>query len=462
MIDNSRTLKNEYKISNNKYKSHNQKILLSTKIDYRHTVWCAGLPEKSSKNIYIGLHDTKKLLIYTEAKIDIIHYKLLDNESVNKSSSLYLVKCTGCYTGVNKNGHCVISLEKKYSTIIKSKVTNREDENKKKIKVIDQMITDLIIDIKNLVKEQEIPSNIIHIEVDKDEERNNLIDNILGYSNSLSPSAKWLSEIYRNNKCYNRTNYIFYTDGLLKKYEDRVDMGIGWIKIENEIEIHKFNAKTKGWPSSTRAEIIAILTTLLVVKKHSVVNIYTDSKNTISIFNSYKAKFSNYKSYVKLDNQIVWELILKVIMHKVKAHSNNKWNDRADEEANEGRDKDTLLLIKNSYSKHKYQMQYYGINIDTNPRSFIKKMNDIHIQKDFDNLNINSKFSIAEVDKKLSLKIIKEKYQKKGITMSRFRNFKDHNLKAFNVKKLMDELPTLENLKKRRPDLYAENLKCIR
>ena len=89
-------------------------------------------------------------------------------------------------------------------------------------------------------------------------------------------------------------------------------------------------------------------------------------------------------------------------------------------------------------------------------------MNDIHIQKDFDNLNRNSKFSIAEVDKKLSLKIIKEKYQKKGITMSRFRNFKDHNLKAFNVKKLMDELPTLENLKKRRPDLYAKNLKCIR
>ena len=69
-----------------------------------------------------------------------------------------------------------------------------------------------------------------------------------------------------------------------------------------------------------------------LVKKHSVVNIYTDSKNTISTFNSYKTKFSNYRSYVKLDNKIVWELIfkviemldLKVIMHKVKAHSNNK------------------------------------------------------------------------------------------------------------------------------------------
>ena len=168
--------------------------------------------QKEVAKIYIGLLNTKKLSIYTEAKIDIIHYKLLDNESVNKSSSLHLVKCTECYTGVNKNGHCVILLKKKYNTIIKSKVTDKEDENKKKIKVIDQMITDLIIDIKNLVKEQKIPSNTIHIEVDKDEERNNLIDNILGYSNSLSLSSKWLSEIYRNNKCYNRTNYIFYTD----------------------------------------------------------------------------------------------------------------------------------------------------------------------------------------------------------------------------------------------------------
>src|SRR5207248_2652347 len=94
------------------------------------------------------------------------------------------------------------------------------------------------------------------------------------------------------------------------------------------------------------------------------------------------------------------------------------------------------------------QMQYYGINIDTNSRSFIKKINDIHIQKEFDNLNRNSKFSIAEVDKNLLLKIIKEKYQKKGITISRFRNFKDHNLKAFNVKKIIENLHKYTRLKK--------------
>ena len=84
-------------------------------------------PKKIAK-IYIGLLHTKKPLIYTESMIDIIHYKLLDNTSVNKSSSLHLTKCTGCYTGTNRNGHCVISIEKKYSIIIKSKVTDKEND----------------------------------------------------------------------------------------------------------------------------------------------------------------------------------------------------------------------------------------------------------------------------------------------------------------------------------------------
>ena len=174
--------------------------------------------------------------------IDIIHYKLLDNTSVNKSSSLHLTKCTGCYTGTNRNGHCVISIEKKYSIIIKSKVTDRENEENKKMKVIDQMITDLIMDIKNLIKEQEIPLNTVHIEVDKVNDRDNLIDNILGYSNSISPSSKWLSEIYRNNKSHNRTNYIFYTDGSLKRDEEHANMGVSWVQVENDEEINKFNA----------------------------------------------------------------------------------------------------------------------------------------------------------------------------------------------------------------------------
>ena len=97
-----------------------------------------------------------------------------------------------------------------------------------------------------------------------------------------------------------------------------------------------------------------------------------------------------------------------------------------------------------------------------NSRPFIKKMNNIYIQKEFDNLNRNNEFQNETIDKNISFRIIKEKYRKKGITMSKFRNFKDHNLKAFNVKKLMDELPVIEKLKIRRPDLYGKELNCVR
>jgi len=123
-------------------------------------------------------------------------------------------------------------------------------------------------------------------------------------------------------------------------------------------------------------------------------------------------------------------LDLNVTIHKVKAHR----NDRTDEEANRRCENDSLILIKNSYSKYKYQLQYYSNDIDMNPRPFIKKMNNIYVQKEFDNLNRNNEFQNETIDKNISFRIIKEKYRKKGITMSKFRNFKDHNLQAFNVK----------------------------
>lgn len=255
----------------------------------------------------------------------------------------------------------------------------------------------------------------------------------------------------------------------MKKGKNQIDLGVGWIHIDDDVEIHNFNARAWGWPSSTRAEIIAILTTLLVVKNSSDIKIYTDSKNTVNIFNSYKQRYNNYRSYIKLENQILWELIFKVIemldlnviLYKVKAHSEDRWNDRADIEANKGRE-GNLVSVNNSYSNYNYQLQYYNINIDTNPRNFIKKMNNIVTQKEFELLNRNKKLDMDNMDKNLSFKIVKEKYRKKGITISKFRNFKDHNLKAFNVKKLMNELPILETLKIRRPDLYNEHLKCIR
>src|SRR5436190_1263513 len=71
MENESRTLKNEFNIQNNKIKTRNQRILLSTKIDYRKNNWVAGIKNKNDNNIYIGMLFTKKPNIYTESMIEI-------------------------------------------------------------------------------------------------------------------------------------------------------------------------------------------------------------------------------------------------------------------------------------------------------------------------------------------------------------------------------------------------------
>ena len=109
IIDETRTLKPEYRINNNTYKSKNKRILLSTKIDSRKNNWIAGIKDKNGKNIYIGLLNTKKPEIYIEEKINIIHYTVIDsNNIINKTNSIHLKKCTGCYIGRKENSHCII------------------------------------------------------------------------------------------------------------------------------------------------------------------------------------------------------------------------------------------------------------------------------------------------------------------------------------------------------------------
>jgi ribonuclease HI/endonuclease/exonuclease/phosphatase family metal-dependent hydrolase len=468
ILDNERTLKEEFRISNNKYTCRNQRILLSTKIDHRKFYWVAGLTDIQNKDIYVGILQTKKPELYTTDTIEITHYKILGDTTIVKSSSLHMSKCTGCYRGSNRNGHCIIPLKKKFSLIIKSRISDAI-ENNKKVKIIDQMTADLVHEIKSLIKEDNIPIEDIIIEVNTDKERTDLIENIIGYTNTGSPAVEKLMEIYKDNKQNNRMVHTFYSDGSLKITNDKANMGIGWIQVENEEEISKFNTQTIGWPSSTRAEILAILTILLVVQEQSTINIYTDSKNAIHDFEAYKQK-SNYRTYIKMDNQIVWELIFRLIemldlnvsLHKVKGHSNDTWNDRADEEANHGRNANSMIIVKNSYSKYHYQMQYFNINIDMNPRSFLKKMNNVNTHREFTALNRNKELVEGNTDKKISFKAINEKYTKKGKNATKYRHFKDHNFKAFNVKKLMGELPTIEKLKIRRPDIYHQDLNCIR
>ena len=177
--------------------------------------------------------------------------------------------------------------------IIKQRKSNIEREFEIMIRNLKSFInvTDSIIISLNINQEKERDLNLIcsgNIKIEK------------------------LSEILQDNVINNRKSYQFYTDGSLKQIDNNIVMAIGWIQVESinsKKIIAEFNAANIEWPSSTKAEIIAILSALLVVTSNSNVVIYTDSQNAITQYNCYKSELS-FKRKLKITGYLIWEIIL--------------------------------------------------------------------------------------------------------------------------------------------------------
>jgi hypothetical protein len=83
---------------------------------------------------------------------------------------------------------------------------------------------------------------------------------------------------------------------------------------------------------------------------------------------------------------------LKVTLHKVKAHSNNIYNDMADELATQGLNTEPINLHINAHANNSVLLPVWnsmGI-IDTNPQKWIKKILHARI---FNNFIFNTDFN---------------------------------------------------------------------
>src|SRR2546429_287283 len=116
-------------------------------------------------------------------------------------------------------------------------------------------------------------------------------------------------------------------------------MGTGWIIPEADVS---FGTATTSWPSSTKAELSAILILLLAlpVGLHSV-KVHTDSQaaiDSIQKYNELSIKAKSKLPNVMLVDQI-WRISkvkqIELTMIKVKGHSRDFYNDIADAIAKE-------------------------------------------------------------------------------------------------------------------------------
>jgi hypothetical protein len=127
---------------------------------------------------------------------------------------------------------------------------------------------------------------------------------------------------------------------------------------------------------------MAIMTVLLIIPKNSFCTIFTDSANCIhTLQDKLKNPTLSSRQKLKLNNFLVWNLIMWLIEHhnltinieKVKVHSSNTYNDEADKLTKLGNDCPHPIIVNFKFFKSS-SLGFFNWNqiyiVDHNIRSF--------------------------------------------------------------------------------------------
>jgi len=265
----------------------NKPFLPNLTIDGRKNNWVVTMDENECY-IY-GKLSTKKQTLWNNDNIQILHFWV----KTSKDGKLDLIQCPNinCDVGQSNGLECIYTCKRKRSMLIWGKIRKgksgkyRIHQSRKNVEY--EMLNFLNVDEHKHsmieVKEQ------IWINTGHYWDKKQLLDDILNDGEKKSE----LLNILNNNINTNKSHYKFYTDGSLMERNKVKKMGIGWL-LKNEEENNtdlEFKAANVGWPSSTKAEILAIVTALIVTTPHSTIEIYTDSANAISQFENIKKNY---------------------------------------------------------------------------------------------------------------------------------------------------------------------------
>ena len=261
----------------------------------------------------------------------------------------------------------------------------------------------------------------------------------------------------------NRTNFRFYTDGSVKHENGYTTAAAAWIEVLTVIPTEFTTGVNNDFISSTKAELIGIITALMTVPQHSIVDIYTDSKNVIDMYQHLiqENTLSYARECLKTMNIELWFILynivftqqLQLLFHKVKAHSNNSYNDKVDELAKLHLLSETIQF-KVSNGLYITAPKIIDINISTHLGHFITSISHILGFQEFFNLNRNAKYKSLGIDWLLTFKCLSS-----GSSHT-ITSFTSSNRKAKRIKLMLEELPTLEYLQHCKPSIYDTSWTC--
>ncbi|PKC62153.1 ribonuclease H-like protein [Rhizophagus irregularis] len=208
-----------------------------------------------------------------------------------------------------------------------------------------------------------------------------LIQNTLLNSEAVTQHIALLQQIRSKFTPPDRIN--IYTDSSLT---NRFNNSSNTFTNKDEVTL-ECNSSITDWPSSTRAELGAILSAILVLQTGQKANIITDSQAAIDSINYIRTNLTNGKdktrTWCKCNNYSIVSSIINLIdskqleikLVKVKGHSGVKGNEEADRVAKNDTKKPICINIKDSQQKDLiYNIYWDGKRVDRHIRKFIDNL----------------------------------------------------------------------------------------
>ena len=200
-------------------------------------------------------------------------------------------------------------------------------------------------------------------------------------SKYVKPGIQFDALLHIYNLLQHKSDLNIYTDGSFLPHSSSQSMSVAW-QLKDDPSIFFQSSFISPWPSSNRAELIAITCALLSSSLSSTINIYTDSSIAISTYNYV---LSNYlllypRELFKIDNFLLWLILfdiisfnnLTLIFHKVLAHSKDPHNIKVDKLARLAHHKPSINFNETFIPYLNYLPLFNHIPIQRHLRHFLR------------------------------------------------------------------------------------------
>jgi exonuclease III/ribonuclease HI len=416
------------------------------------------------------------------------------NHMITNTNESPIFKCTGCIHNnqlirekYENQSQCLIEIETSLLTpipVLKTSVSSKQSpnpspgrsspkENLNRILISPESITELIHE-KTTIKNKMQPNRNLSlptIHLHKTAQNLQNIRTILqvtdreatALNNKLSilePAGKL--QIYTDGSVYQDTHH------------DRI--GIGWIIYdENNNELSTYRAEARNTPSSTKAELLAILTAILATPQGKTITIFTDSKNAISNLNTLILESKPHKkktdTFTKSSpNYLITKTITNLIQNKhitakfikVKSHSGISGNEIADRLAKITPGEALRNIIDFNYKNVPFRKIITNWNqqpLDLPIKNLTKTIQKKKWTSKWRCQNRTEDWLNTEKCKEINWHLTFQCIHPTKIT-STHTDFNDSTNRTFRLKTFFKELPTMEKVHTRRPDLYLSKM-CV-